>query len=103
MRAPSPRWGEGGGEGSSDQSRALNPSPRPLPSGEREKKEQKLVQPMSRVVLLFAIGVVVAAAQAYAQAPGDRGELRGLKLGLDARAMPTTGFGEFACGSNGGP
>ena len=35
--------------------------------------------------------------------PPDRGELRGLKLGLDARTMTTDGFIEFACGSNGGP
>jgi hypothetical protein len=44
------------------------------------------------------LGSIAALAQ-----PVDRGELRGLKLGLDARTMTTAGFGEFACGSNGGP
>src|SRR5436853_7714361 len=47
--------------------------------------------------------VVVASSAAWAQAQPDQGELRGLKLGLDARTMSTDGFIEFACGSNGGP
>ena len=33
----------------------------------------------------------------------DQGELRGLKLGLNAATMSTDKWGEFACGSNGGP
>ena len=43
------------------------------------------------------------ATAAHAQAGVDRGELRGLKLGLDAQSMRLSGFGELACGSNGGP
>jgi hypothetical protein len=45
----------------------------------------------------------LAATAANAQASVDRGELRGLKLGLDAKSMQPSGFGELACGSNGGP
>ena len=55
---------------------------------------------------LLGTSLVVAALLANAVAlaqPADRGELRGLKLGLDARTMSAAGFGEFACGSNGGP
>jgi hypothetical protein len=33
----------------------------------------------------------------------DAGEIRGLKLGLAARSMTLQGFGDLACGSNGGP
>ncbi len=33
----------------------------------------------------------------------DLGEIHGLKLGLQAEDMDTEGWGEFACGSNGGP
>src|SRR4051812_3701616 len=38
-----------------------------------------------------------------AQGRPDPGELRGLKLGLNAKTMSTDRFGDFACGSNGGP
>jgi hypothetical protein len=57
--------------------------------------------------------IPAAAALAFALAPAgaagaprteaDAGELHGLKLGLDARAMKTDGFIDIACGSNGGP
>ena len=47
---------------------------------------------------------------ARANAPGagtrrrpDPGEIRGLKLGLKAQSMSLDGFGDLACGSNGGP
>jgi hypothetical protein len=40
---------------------------------------------------------------AHAQGRYDPGELHGLKLGLNAASMSTDGFGDFACGSNGGP
>ncbi len=43
-----------------------------------------------------------AAPAAYAQTGVDDGEIRGLKLGLNARSMRLAGFGELACGSNGG-
>jgi hypothetical protein len=39
---------------------------------------------------------------AHAQGP-DLGEIHGLKLGLKAQSMTLDGFGELACGSNGGP
>ncbi len=56
-------------------------------------------------------GVIVAAlAHTPAQAQGsqakgrpDPGEIRGLKLGLKAQSMTLDGFGDLACGSNGGP
>jgi hypothetical protein len=52
----------------------------------------------------LALGaLVLAGAPARPQGKGDAGEIRGLKLGLKAQSMTTDGFGEFACGSNGGP
>jgi hypothetical protein len=54
--------------------------------------------------LLVALPVALALASAGAAAPaGDPGELHGLKLGLKADMMTLDGFGELACGSNGGP
>ena len=52
---------------------------------------------------LLALAATLACADARAQSRADQGELRGLKLGLDARTMSADRFGEFACGSNGGP
>jgi hypothetical protein len=46
------------------------------------------------------LAIVVALA---VSADEDRGELRGLRLGMQAAAMSTDGFDDFACGSNGGP
>ena len=43
------------------------------------------------------------ASPAQAQRRPDPGEIRGLKLGLKAQAMTLDGFGDLACGSNGGP
>jgi len=57
-----------------------------------------------RAGLLVAVPVALALASAGAAAPaGDPGELHGLKLGLKADTMTLDGFGELACGSNGGP
>jgi hypothetical protein len=53
--------------------------------------------------LAAVLTVGVAATAARAEAGDDRGELRGLKLGLKAQSMSTDGFVDFACGSNGGP
>jgi hypothetical protein len=47
--------------------------------------------------------LILGAHPALPQSTGDPGEIRGLKLGLNAATMSTNGFGEFACGSNGGP
>ena len=51
----------------------------------------------------IALALVLASLSAQAQRRNDPGEIRGLRLGLDARTMSADGFGEFACGSNGGP
>ena len=56
-----------------------------------------------RAACLATLALVVAAGAAAAQTRKDPGEIHGLKLGLDARQISTDGFGEFACGSNGGP
>ena len=58
--------------------------------------------------LCSAVGVAIwvialASLPSLAQARPDPGELRGLKLGLNAKTMSTDRFGDFACGSNGGP
>jgi hypothetical protein len=52
---------------------------------------------------LAALALVAAAGAAGAQTRPDPGEIHGLRLGLDARTMGLDGFGELACGSNGGP
>ena len=52
--------------------------------------------------LVAAFVTTLAHAPAQAQRP-DPGEIRGLKLGLEAQSMTLSGFGELACGSNGGP
>jgi len=53
-------------------------------------------------ILLAATALALAMLPARAQVP-DRGEIHGLKLGLNASSMTLDGFGELACGSNGGP
>jgi hypothetical protein len=53
--------------------------------------------------VLALVLAMLAGAVAQAQTRPDQGEIKGLKLGLSAGAMRTEGFGEFACGSNGGP
>jgi hypothetical protein len=60
---------------------------------------------LASVVAATVIGTNSSIAQQAqrAQAQADPGEIRGIKLGLQAAAMATEGFGEFACGSNGGP
>jgi len=49
------------------------------------------------------VALVLMSISASAQPRPDQGELRGLKLGLNAATMSTDKWGEFACGSNGGP
>jgi hypothetical protein len=46
---------------------------------------------------------LVATAAGFAQAPSDSGEIHGLKLGLHAATMTLEGWGQLACGSDGGP
>ena len=50
-----------------------------------------------------AVLLALSMASAHAQERTDPGEIRGLKLGLKAQAMSLDGFGDLACGSNGGP
>jgi hypothetical protein len=53
--------------------------------------------------LLAAILAGTLATSAQSQAGSDPGEIHGLKLGLKAQSMSLDGFGDLACGSNGGP
>jgi hypothetical protein len=51
----------------------------------------------------FAFALLLAGLPAQAQPRDDQGEIRRLRLGLNAQTMSADGYGEFACGSNGGP
>jgi hypothetical protein len=53
--------------------------------------------------LLAVTLAATLATSAQAQRSSDPGEVRGLKLGLKAQSMSLDGFGDLACGSNGGP
>lgn len=53
--------------------------------------------------LLAMTALVAGMTTASAEVSSERGEIRGLTLGMQARSMRLDGFGEFACGSNGGP
>src|SRR5262249_36171749 len=70
------------------------------------RADEKVTRPIAFVRRLAACVVMLAAlgdaAPAHSQTGNDSGEIRGLKLGLTAAATPVAGFGEFACGSNGG-
>jgi hypothetical protein len=55
------------------------------------------------VLCLVTVFAVARVAVALAQTTRDPGEVHGLKLGLSAQAMTLDGWGELACGSNGGP
>ena len=54
-------------------------------------------------LLVIAWAAALATGPAQAQGRPDPGEVRGLKLGLKAQSMSLVGFGDLACGSNGGP
>jgi hypothetical protein len=58
-----------------------------------------------RYAMVACLAVLAAAAAHGQETPAERdhGEIHGLKLGLAAKSMTMTGFGELACGSNGGP
>jgi hypothetical protein len=60
---------------------------------------------MTRAVIACALVALAIASMraADAQAPSDSGEIHGLKLGLNAQAMTLDGWGELACGNDGGP
>ena len=61
----------------------------------------RLIAPILAVAMAFVLQIPGAGAQL--QAKPDAGEIRGLRLGLNAQSMTLDGFGELACGSNGGP
>ena len=46
---------------------------------------------------VMAGALVLLSTSAHSQNKGDPGEIRGLKLGLQAQSMNTNGFDEFAC------
>ena len=58
-----------------------------------------------RAAIAFAVAAlaIVGASGACAQTQSDPGEIHGLKLGLAAQAMTLDGWGQLACGSDGGP
>jgi hypothetical protein len=56
--------------------------------------------PIAGVIVAFVVAVAIGAG---AQTQTDAGDIHGLKLGVDARTMTLDGWGELACGSNGGP
>jgi hypothetical protein len=61
-----------------------------------------LVLCKGRAATVGAALAVAAATAVFAQAP-DSGEIHGLKLGLQAQTMTLDGWGQLACGSDGGP
>ncbi len=68
------------------------------------RTNEEVTRPKRFRTLLLAGVFVTALADIPAQAQRpDPGEIRGLKLGLMAKSMTLTGFGDLACGSNGGP
>lgn len=63
----------------------------------------RAAEEMTRVLLGAALGALALCGAGLAQPKKDPGEIRGLKLGQIAAEMEVDGFGEFACGGNGGP
>jgi len=56
------------------------------------------------VAVILALACLIASVAAQPSTIADRGEIRGLRLGLQAQSMSALdGFGALACGSNGGP
>jgi hypothetical protein len=59
-----------------------------------------------RTAAAFFLVTMITLAQGVtcaAQTDGDLGEIHGLRLGLKAQTMTLEGWGELACGSDGGP
>ena len=68
------------------------------------RADEEVIRPHPRAWLLAgALIAMLASVSAQAQGRPDPGEIRGLKLGLKAASMSLDGFGDLACGSNGGP
>jgi hypothetical protein len=55
------------------------------------------------IIVVVAALAIVGVSGAWAQTQPDPGEIHGLKLGLAAEAMTLDGWGQLACGSDGGP
>lgn len=67
-------------------------------------KLAEMFRSISLVSLMLAgLAFMTPALAQTAADDDDKGELRGLRLGMNANEMDLDGFGEFACGSNGGP
>jgi hypothetical protein len=59
-----------------------------------------------RGVAIAGMALVLATAATvggFAQTPTDEGDIHGLRLGLGAATMTLAGWGQLACGSDGGP
>jgi hypothetical protein len=104
------RVGKGAWHGLTARDQAIAPCPRGSHgprghggpnSADKIKDRGRLCPPYGLV--LAAITTFAIAASAHAQPRRDPGEIHGLKLGLKAAEMATDGFGDLACGSNGGP
>jgi hypothetical protein len=70
--------------------------------GASEETKSMALMRRARILLACAVMLAFADRAAWTQA-SDPGEIHGLKLGLNAATMTLDGFGELACGSNGGP
>jgi hypothetical protein len=69
----------------------------------RADEAVNLMHRAGRVAIAFVVAALAVAGGAGAQAQSDPGEIHGLKLGLAAQAMTLDGWGQLACGSDGGP
>jgi hypothetical protein len=72
------------------------------------RSDEAALSPMTAVrgVAVASVATVLAIASmagGFAQTPSDDGEIHGLELGLRATAMTLDGWGQLACGSDGGP
>ena len=67
----------------------------------RASQEMRFFRALCRSAL--CAGALLACGPVLAQPQKDPGEIRGLSLGQLASEMSVDGFGEFACGGNGGP
>jgi hypothetical protein len=55
------------------------------------------------IASVATVVAIIATTGAFAQTPSGEGEVHGLKLGLRADTMTLDGWGQLACGSDGGP
>jgi hypothetical protein len=69
----------------------------------RADEAMSLVSPAGRAAIAFVVAALAVAGGAGAQTQPDPGEIHGLKLGLAAQTMTLDGWGQLACGSDGGP